>query len=254
MAENLWALREQKKLSVATLASRAGLPIGLIMEYESGQRSVDVRHISRLARALYIEETEIKLHSDPRPGAGALERQPHREMVRPPVESSPAAPTARPPRDRGARPPRPAPAPRPPLPARPSQIAQLQELLGRLGRSQDEVEAEAGKSLTELDRVTASRLLVKLQAEIKEGKLPERHRAYLPEAVDQFESRYLSAARQAGDVLHFTLFDNTRVTGAVIGFGQYNIAVQLADGSEVILNKLAIVSYTKPAAGKEPVA
>ena len=57
MSENLWVLREQKKLSVATLASRAGLPIGLIMEYESGQRSVDVRHISRLARALYIEES-----------------------------------------------------------------------------------------------------------------------------------------------------------------------------------------------------
>ena len=36
MAENLWALREAKRLSVATLASRAGLPIGLIMEYESG--------------------------------------------------------------------------------------------------------------------------------------------------------------------------------------------------------------------------
>lgn len=251
MAENLWALREQKKLSVATLASRAGLPIGLIMEYESGQRSVDVRHISRLARALYIEESEIKLHSDPRPGAGALERQPHRDTIRPPVETSPAAPTARPPRDRAPRPPRPAPTPRPPLPARASQIAQIQELLGRLGRAPDEVEAEAGKPLAEFDRVTASRLLVKLQAEIKEGRLPERHRAYLPEAVDQFESKYLSAAQQAGDVLHFTLFDNTRVAGAVLGFGQYNIVIRLADGSEMTLNKLAIVSYTKPTAGKD---
>ena len=36
MSENLWVFREQKRLSVATLASRAGLPIGLIMEYESG--------------------------------------------------------------------------------------------------------------------------------------------------------------------------------------------------------------------------
>ena len=50
MAENLWALREQKKLSVAMLASRAGLPIGLIMQYESGQRSIDPRHLARLAR------------------------------------------------------------------------------------------------------------------------------------------------------------------------------------------------------------
>jgi len=252
MAENLWVLREQKKLSVATLAGRAGLPIGLIMEYESGQRGVDVRHISRLARALYVEESEIKLRSDPRPGAGTLERQPHREAVRPPVEPTPTE-TARPPRDRALRPPRPVSTPRPPLPARPSQITHVQDLLGRLGRPQVEVEAELGKPLAELDRVAASHLLVKLQAEIKEGKFPERHRAYLPEAVDQYESRYLTAAQQAGDVLHFTLFDNTAVIGAVIGFGQYNITVRLADGSETALNKLAIVSYTKPAAGKEPV-
>ncbi len=128
----------------------------------------------------------------------------------------------------------------------------MQDLLGRLGRAQGEVEAEIGKPLADLDRAAASQLLIKLQAEIKEGKLPERHRAYLPEAVDQFESKYLTEAQQAGDMLHFTLFDNTTVIGAVIGFGQYNITVRLADGSETTLNKLAIVSYTKPAVGKEP--
>ena len=78
MSENLWALREQKKLSVATLAGRAGLPIGLIMEYESGQRSVDVPPHFPAGACAHIEESEIKLHSDPRPGAGALERQPRR--------------------------------------------------------------------------------------------------------------------------------------------------------------------------------
>jgi transcriptional regulator with XRE-family HTH domain len=253
MSENLWALREQKKLSVATLASRAGLPIGLIMEYESGQRGIDVRHISRLARALYVEDSDIKLRSDPRPGAAALERQPRRDEGSRPAEPAepPATPASRPPRDRSPRPPRPAPAPRPPLPARPSQITHLQDLLARLGRPQAEVEAELGKPLTEIDRLTASQLLVKLQTEMKEGKFPERHRAYLPEAVDQFELRYLSAAQQAGDVLVFTLFDSTTVAGRVIGFGQYNITVQTADGNETTLNKLAIVSYTRPAPGKE---
>jgi transcriptional regulator with XRE-family HTH domain len=250
MSENLWALREQKKLSVATLASRAGLPIGLIMEYESGQRSVDARHISRLARALYIEDSEIKLRSDPRPGVGVLERQPRRDDAPRPIEPS-VPPPARPPRDRPPRPPRPAPAPRQPLPARPSQITHLQDLLMRLGRPQAEVEAEVGKPLAELDRLAASQLLVKLQTEIKEGKFAERHRAYLPEAVDQFEFKYLTAAQQAGDVLSFTLFDNTTVAGQVIGFGQYNITVRTADGSETTLNKLAIVSYTKLAIGKE---
>ena len=249
MSENLWALREQKKLSVATLAGRAGLPIALIMEYESGQRSVDVRHISRLARALYVEESELKLRSDPRPGAGTLERQPRREEAPRPPEPS-AAPAARPPRDRPPHAPRPAPLPRPPLPARPSQLTHLEDLLTRLGRSPAEVEAEIGKPVAALDRVTASQLLVKLQAEMKEGNFAERHRAYLPEAVDQFEFKYLSAAQQAGDMLHFVLFDNTAIAGQVIGFGQYNITVRAADGSEITLNKLAIVSYTKPAAGE----
>ena len=108
-----------------------------------------------------------------------------------------------------------------------------------------------GKPLAELDRLAASQLLVKLQTEMKEGKFAERHRAYLPEAVDQFEFRYLTAAQQAGDVLHFILFDNSAVAGLVIGFGQYNITVRVADGSEITLNKLAIVSYTKLTAGKE---
>ena len=107
-----------------------------------------------------------------------------------------------------------------------------------------------GKPLAELDRLAASQLLVKLQTEMKEGKFAERHRAYLPEAVDQFEFRYLTAAQQAGDVLHFILFDNSAVAGQVIGFGQYNITVRVADGSEITLNKLAIVSYTKPTAGE----
>ena len=75
MAENLWALREAKRLSVATLASRAGLPIGLIMEYESGTKSIDPRHLSRLAKALYVEESELRMRCDPRPGIGSLERQ-----------------------------------------------------------------------------------------------------------------------------------------------------------------------------------
>jgi sRNA-binding regulator protein Hfq len=108
-----------------------------------------------------------------------------------------------------------------------------------------------GKPLTELDRPAASQLLVKLQAEMKEGKFAERHRAYLPEAVDQFELRYLSAAQQAGHELVFTLFDGSTVAGRVSGFGQYNITVQTADGGETTLNKLAIVSYTRQGPGKE---
>jgi transcriptional regulator with XRE-family HTH domain len=40
VADNLWAIREQKRISVAGLANRAGLPIGLIMEYESASEAL----------------------------------------------------------------------------------------------------------------------------------------------------------------------------------------------------------------------
>ncbi len=266
MAENLWALREQKKLSVATLASRAGLPIGLIMEYEAGQRSVDPRHLSRLARALYVEEADLRLRSDPRPGTGQLERQPrpaampaaaanstqagvrtnHRSES--PVDAAPGSvppgDMARQPRERGARPQRTT-APRPPAPARPSQIAHLQDVLARLGRTQTQIETELGKPLTEIDRPTASKLLTQLQTELREGRTAERHRAYLPEAVDQYELRYLTEVQEAKTPLHLTLFDNTTVTGVVVGFGPYNITIREAGGREVTVNKLAVVSYVK---------
>lgn len=246
MSENLWALREQRKLSVATLASRAGLPIGLILEYEAGQRSVDVRHLARLARALYVEEAAIRLHSDPRPGTGPLERSPRRAEEQPPRPASETAEIARPrPRERLVRAPRPASAPRPPLPPRPSQITHLQHLLQQLGRSQAEFEAQLGQPLAALDRMGASRALGALQAELRDGPTPNRHRAHLPEAVDQFEQQYLTAAQQAGAALRFSLFDGATFTGQVLGFSPYSITVRQADGSETTVNKLALVSYTR---------
>jgi transcriptional regulator with XRE-family HTH domain len=252
MAENLWALREAKRLSVATLASRAGLPIGLIMEYESGTRSIDPRHLSRLAKALYVEESEIRMRCDPRPGAGTLERQGTRPEPPPPPQYSGPGPSAvamppAPSRQRGARPPRQATEPRPPALARPSQIAHLNDLLGRLGRDRAALEAELGKPLEELDRLTASNLLAKLQLELRTAPTPERHRAYLPEAVDQYEHRYLNEVQESGAILTFTLFDGSQLEGQVSGYGPYNITIRQADGSEVTVNKLAIVSYRRPA-------
>lgn len=252
MAENLWALREQKKLSVATLASRAGLPIGLIMEYESGQRSIDIRHVARLARALYVEESAIRLQSEPRPGASPLERRPR-------AEERPTPPSARPTqaappglRQRPARGPQPAPVSRPVALARPSQIAHLQDLLARIGRSQAEFEAQLGQPLAKLDRLSASKALALLQAEMRAGAGPDRHRAYLPEAVDQFEHRYLAAAQESGATLRFDLFNGTTLSGQVIGYSPYSITVRQADGSETTVNKLALVSYTRLPGGQEP--
>ena len=95
-------------------------------------------------------------------------------------------------------------------------------MLVRLGRSEADIEAELGKPLADIDRPTASKLLTTLQTELHEGRTAERHRAYLPEAVDQFEQRYLLAAQEAGVSLRLTLFDGSIVTGQLIGFGPYN--------------------------------
>lgn len=261
MAENLWALREQKKISVAMLANRAGLPIGLIMEYESGQRSIDPRHLGRLARALYIEESTINLQSDPRPGAAPLERQPVREAPRsaplPPPPPAAPAPTPMRVRERPMRPrmdPRAPHAPRTPIPPRPNQISHLENVLKRLKMTAAELEAEIGKPIASLDRGAFSALLKDMQVKMRETPLPTRHRAYLPESVDEFEARYLTAAQAADDRLHFALFDGSAVDGAVIGFGPYSITLRLAGGSEITLNKLAVVSYSKLAGsgGREP--
>lgn len=259
MAENLWALREAKRLSVATLASRAGLPIGLIMEYESGSRSIDPRHLGRLAKALYVEESDVRMRCDPRPGAGSLERQGPRPEPRPTPPTQPplsdaqgpavAAPPPPPSRQRGARPPRQFSEPRPPAPARPSQIAHLNDLIARLGKDRAALETELGKPVDQLDRLAASTLLGKLQTELRTAPSPERHRAYLPEAVDQYEHRYLGEVKEAAATLDFTLFNGERLTGQVAGYGPYNITVRQADGSEVTLNKMAIVSYRREAGG-----
>jgi transcriptional regulator with XRE-family HTH domain len=242
MAENLWTLREQKKLSVASLANRAGLPIGLIMEYESGQRGIDPRHLGRLARALYVDEAEIKLLSDPRPGAGHLERQPRPDRESSRVSGSPTRPGEAPPSPK-TRVRAPKPEPRPPAPARPSQIAHLQTVMTQLNRSPAELEAELGKPLAELDRAEMSGLLRSLQDKARE-LTAERHRAYLPEAVDTFEARYLGGVQESGAVLRFTLFDGGTAEGQVIGFSPYSITIRTPDGAERTLNKLALVSYT----------
>ena len=254
MAENLWTLREQKKLSVAALANRAGLPIGVIVEYEAGQRSIDPRHLSRLARALYVEESEIRLRSDPRP---EMRREEPRPAVREPaVAPSAAAPGPRPPRPEKERAPRPKPAPKPPAPARPSQITHLEGLLQRLGRTPADLEAEIGRPISQLDRTGASQVIKALQAQVTQANQANRHRAYLPEAVDQFEATYLTTVQNAKQTLTFKLFDGGTVQGQVVGFGPYSITVRQDDASELTVNKLAIISYctapTTPA--KEPLA
>jgi transcriptional regulator with XRE-family HTH domain len=237
MPEPLWKIRQRKGMSVNQLAAKSGVPAISISEYESGQaiRSAD---LPRLAKALYVEEWEIKLKGEPFP-------RPKRER---PASSRPPA-EAKPKPDKPAR----AKAPRPQPPARPSQIEHLLNLAaGQFDKDRAALEEEVGKPLEELNKREASELLnhyQKLLAEARASESPDedapkRKRAYLPEGVDEFELEYLTSQQEVGTLLSFTLFDGQQLSGKVIGFGPYSISIREAEGEdEVTLQKLAIAYY-----------
>lgn len=67
MALDLWQIRRRKKMTIEDLATRAGIPPGLIKAYELGQRPISARDMEKLARALLVEPWDIKELSDPPP-------------------------------------------------------------------------------------------------------------------------------------------------------------------------------------------
>ena len=268
MAENLWKIRQRKGMTVSQLAAKSGVPARVINEYEAGQRSIRSMDIAKIAQALYVDEADIKLLSDPIPPS-AMDAAPHpATTTSPPQQPAPRTgpppprprlpvggpavrPGPRPEREpRSVEPPKPPP---PPQPARSSQIAHLEALAKRLGMEASQLQAQVGKPLTELTRPEASKLLGELQRRIREENPPrpkgevERHRPYLPESVDAFELNYLTAAQQAGAHLTFTLFDGRTMSGKIIGFSPYAITIREDGGDEVTLQKLAIAFYRRTA-------
>ncbi len=268
MAENLWKIRQRKGMTVSQLAAKSGVPARLINEYEAGLRSIRSMDMAKIAQALYVDEADIKLLSDPIPPSAmdvaprpatatsppqqpASRTGPLPSRPRPPVGAPGVRPGPRPEREqKPAEPPKPPP---PPQPARPSQIAHLEALAKRLGIEISQLQAQAGKPLTELTRPEASKLLSELQRRIREENPPrlksevERHRPYLPESVDAFELNYLTAAQQSGAHITFTLFDGRTLSGQIIGFSPYAITIREDGGDEVTLQKLAIAFYRKTA-------
>ncbi|HEY64093.1 MAG TPA: helix-turn-helix transcriptional regulator [Caldilineae bacterium] len=239
--ENLWVIRRRKRMTVSALAAKSGVPADLIREYERGQRPIPTEHLERFARALYVDPWDINTLSDAPPPPI---RQPTQKQATTAKREAPAK------AEKAKRKPKPKPkpkAPPPPQPARPSQIEHLRGLLKHLRRSEEELTAQLGKSLEELTRREASALLAQLQREVKtvdrKATLGKRRRPYLPESVDEFELRYLTARQQSGDEMLFHLFDGSEVRGRVVGFGPYAITVGQADGTEITLNKLAIAYY-----------
>ena len=115
MPEDLQEIRQRKGMSVNQLASRSGISIARLVQYEKGEQEILSTDLGRLAKALYVNEWDINPRSSPPP----LSRQ-----ERPPRPSRP-----REERPKEKKPPR-----QPPQspPARDTQIA-LQRGPGRVG-------------------------------------------------------------------------------------------------------------------------
>lgn len=236
MPDELKKIRERKGLTVAQLASRAGVSAQLIAEYEAGQ-PIPPFDRARLAKALYVDEREIWA-KPPRQPAGATT----------PAEKKPDQPAPRP---KAAKPAAPPP---PPTPARPGQIEHLQGLRQSLQLTQEQMEAEIGKPLTELDFKEARHWLRHYEEQLERARSVHppgyrSRRAHLPEAVDEFEMQYLTEAQTSGATLTVKMFDGQVFTGVLTGFGTYALTLRLSDGSEVTLQKLAIAYYRTAAGG-----
>jgi transcriptional regulator with XRE-family HTH domain len=238
MPENLWETRRRKKMKVRDLAAKSGVPASVIHQYEAGEKPISQAHLRQLARALIVDTWDIKPISDPKP------------RTQRPSSTQPAPSKTGPsPEPRPAKEPKPG---RPPAPARPTQIEHLLNLAERFPDvDRGTLEAQAGKTLEELMTKEASGLLNQLQKRLREEQPPrvkqpfDRHRAYLPEGVDEFELKYLTVAQEAGDILHVTLFDGSQLEGLIAGFGPYSITLRNPDGEETTVNKLAIAYYRK---------
>jgi len=244
--ENLRDIRKRKGMSIGQLSSKTGISTRLLEQYENGKQTISDAHLTKLARALFVDRTAI------RPLSTWTKK---REVPSPP----PPTPTPKPPTALRAetviekeREEKPAPSRRAPAeaPARESQLQHMERIVMFLGMNREALEQTVGKPLTQLTRREASRWLADFQKRVVEMRgtqsAERRHRAYLPEAVDAYELKYLTQQQAAGEPLTFTLFDGRTLTGAVIGFSPYVITIREAtSGDEISLQKLAIAYYRR---------
>lgn len=242
MPEDLGKIRKRKGMSMNQLASRSGISIATLVEYERGAQRIPPSDLNRLAKALYVEEWDISPHSSPPP-------PPRQE--RPTKPPRPPQPEKKPPQEADGRHPKEKkPQPKSP-PARDTQIAHLLTLAARFGVDRAALETEIGKSLDELTQKEArtwnGRYMRRVAEEQPAKQAIDRKRAYLPEGVDGFELAYLQAQQEASAPLHFALFDGQTFEGTVVGFSPYQITIRDSSGDEITLNKLAIAYYRKVA-------
>lgn len=252
MPENLETLRKQRNMKAGQLAAKSGVPIKQIAAYEKGER-IKVADMPKLARALFVDESQINWVSVPPPPP-----PPKPVVEKPKKVAAPADPQAEAP-EKPERTEKPRRSKwqklKPGLPARPSQIDHALMMAAKVGEDETAVTEKAGKPLAELTQTEASHLIMTYQKawlEYKKSRVPgdpgirgnQGKRALTPEAVDRYEMEYLQARQEAGDELTFTLFDGSVRHGRITGFSPYAITIQQPDGGETTLQKLGIAYYS----------
>jgi transcriptional regulator with XRE-family HTH domain len=252
MSKNLWELRKQRNLTVKQLAAKSGVPAKNIYAYEAGEQA-KMSDLEKLAKALFVNQAEIKFQSDPLP-----KTRPEPPPPRPP---KPAPPSPKP-KETAAPDAAPVTKKAPPFqPATPGQLDHLRILTQKLGLEDTAVTERLGKPLDQLSLLEARTWLKTFSDELKTIKAEtnslrpadtRRWRAQLPEGVDEFEANYLLARQEAGDEVTFTMLNEATLAGRVIGFGPYNITIRQADGTETIIHKLALAYYQVAAAEEQP--
>ncbi len=230
MPQDLWQLRRRKGMSVKQLAAKAGLSPKELDAYENGEL-VRTLHRHRLAKVLFVDPSDIKVQSSPKPARPQPKPKPAAKGKRP---SSPKKPT------------KPAKTPKP---ARPGQIEHLIALARVLGEDEAALTVKIGKPPAELTLPEAKKWLGEYHrmTEERRAKRPlgtRRSHVPLPEEVDEFELNYLQARQEKGEMVTFKLFDGAAFTGQVVGFAPFSITIRQADGTEVTMQKLALAYYT----------
>ena len=240
MPEDLRQIRKRKGMSLNQLASRSGISIAILIQYEKGSQEIPPRDLVRLARALYVDEWDINPRTSPPPPP------PDQELDARPPRPRRSEPTKRSPRE-AKKPSKEKKPPRKSPPARESQIAHLLMLAGRFGIDKAALEAEIDKPLEGLTQKEARHWNGHFMRRCAEEKPPkasiDRKRAYLPEGIDGFELAYLQEQQEAKATLLFVLFNGQTFEGVVVGFSPYQITIREPSGDETTLNKLAIAYY-----------
>lgn len=258
MAENLWALRQRRNMKIGELASKSGVSAKQLESYEKGE-PVKVADLKKLARALFIDPSQIKIQSDPKNAPPKPPMQPPRKSVVQgedevkPVAVEPVVRASFAPQKKRYKK-----GPSPTTPATVTQIEHLVNLARRFGETQEMLETAVNKPLTDLTSLEIKEVLKQYQTRSKEQKptassvTPNKlKRAYLPEAVDAFELNYLTTQQKNQSEMTFTLLTGKVLNGRIIGFSPYNITIQQQDGTEVTMQKLALAYYsTQPSGGE----